>query len=184
MDFQYDTSIWSVSELITNIISSRSPNLESPFPYSSDQTASFSTANGGQYPSSNYIPPSCPPAAVRCGTCYRVDNIGPYGSSSNDQIYGTVIVEIVDACPAGNAQNYCKTKVAADERCGSNQTNSLDVDVDAYRNLTLRMNGGVEWDAVSSNVGCFREGFADGIGLESTKSEDQHHAGRAVPWLR
>ena len=129
------------------------------FQHSSDRTSSSSTANGGQYPSPNYIAPSCPPAAVKCGTCHRVDNIGPYGSSTNDQIYGTVIVEIVDACPAGNAQNYCKTKVPADERCGSNQTNSLDVDVGAYRNLTLGMNGGVEWDAVSLNVGSFVEGL-------------------------
>ena len=163
MDFQYDTSIWSVPHLVTSIIPSRSRNGKSPFSYSSDRTSSSSTANGGQYPSSNYIPPSCPPAAVKCGTCYRVDNIGPYGSSSNDQIYGTVVVEIVDACPAGNAQNYCKTKVAADERCGSNQTNSLDVDVGAYRNLTVGMNGGVEWDAVSLNVGCFVEGLLMGL---------------------
>ena len=163
MDFQYDTSIWSVPPLVTSIIPSRSPNVKSPFQFSSDQTSPYSTANGGQYPSSNYIPPSCPPAAVKCGTCYRVDNIGPYGSSSNDQIYGTVIVEIVDACPAGNAQNYCKTKVPADERCGSNQTNSLDVDVGAYRNLPLGMNGGVEWDAVSLNVGSFVEGLLIGL---------------------
>ena len=38
----------------------------------------------------------------------------------------------------------------ADERCGSNETNSLDVDIGAYRTLTAgMMNGGVEWDAVS-----------------------------------
>ena len=155
-----------------------------PFQHSSDQTSPSSTANGGQYPSPNYIAPSCPPAAVKCGTCHRVDNIGPYGSSSNvDQIYGTVIVEIVDACPAGNAQNYCKTKVAADQRCGSNRTNSLDVDVGAYKNLTLGMNGGVEWNAVSLECGSLSGGFTDGVGLESTEFEDQHYAGRAVSWL-
>ena len=115
----------------------------------------FSTANDGQYPGSNYVPPSCPPAAVQCGTCYRVDNIGfydlsPSNDGDDDRVYGSVIVEIVDACPAGNAQNYCKTRVPADERCGSNRTNSLDIDVRAYKNLTAGgTDGGVEWDAVS-----------------------------------
>ena len=81
--------------------------------------------------------PSCPPAAVKCGTCYRVDNLGLYGSTtSNNTIHGSVIVEIVDACPAGNAFNYCKTDVPPQERCGSNQTNSLDIDVSGYRELT------------------------------------------------
>ena len=42
--------------------------------------------------------------------------------------------------------------VPADERCGSNQTNSLDIDVSAYKSLTAGMNGGVEWDAVSLRV--------------------------------
>lgn len=93
--------------------------------------------------------PACP--SVNCGTCYRVDNIGPYGSSSNDVIYGSVIVEIVDACPAGNAQNYCKTEVPLDERCGSNQTNSLDIDVSAYKELTSsESGGGADWGVVSA----------------------------------
>ena len=41
----------------------------------------------------------------------------------------------------------------ADERCGSNRTNSLDIDVGAYKNLTAGMDGGVEWDGVSLGVG-------------------------------
>ena len=98
---------------------------------------SCSTADGGQYPTPSYQGPSCPPSAVKCGTCYRVDNLGPYGSaSSSNTIFGSVVVEIVDACPAGNAQNYCKTDVPPEERCSSNQTNSLDIDISAYKELT------------------------------------------------
>lgn len=133
-------------DISTGLCTGSQPNMD--FQYNT----SVCTANGGQYPSSSYIPPSCPPVAVQCGTCYRVDNIGLYGSSSNDRIYGSVIVEIVDACPAGSAQNYCKTDVPADERCGSNQTNSLDIDVSAYQNLTAGMNGGVVWDTSQPNL--------------------------------
>ena len=150
------------------------------------QQTPFSTANGGQYPSSNYIPPSCPPGAVRCGTCHRVDNIGTYGSAPSSQIYGTVTVQIIDACPAGNAQNYCKTDVPADERCGSNETNSLDIDVGAYRGLTAgMMGGGVEWDSVSCALvlweGCV---LMMRWRAASTKSEDQYHAGCTMPYMR
>ncbi|KAM0794982.1 hypothetical protein BDR22DRAFT_627525 [Usnea florida] len=134
-------------DISTGLCTGSQPNMD--FHYNT----SICTANGGQYPSPNYIPPSCPPGAVRCGTCYRVDNIGAYGSTPSSQIYGTVIVQIIDACPAGNAQNYCKTKVPPDERCGSNQTNSLDIDVGAYRNLTAgMMGGGVEWDSHQPNL--------------------------------
>lgn len=68
--------------------------------------------------------------------------MGPYGSTSNDTIYGSVIVEIVDACPASHAANYCQSLVPADQRCGSSETNGLDIDVKAYRELTSGDRGG------------------------------------------
>ena len=154
MDYQYDTSVWSVLIVLPAPSLSRYPNIKSSMGYSSDFPYPLSTSNGGQYPSTDYVPPFCPLGAVQCGICHRVDNIGFYGSSTNDHIYGSVIVEIVDACPAGNAQNYCKTDVPADERCGSDQTNSLDIDVRAYQNLTVGMDVGME-SAVSFGVESF-----------------------------
>lgn len=68
----------------------------------------------------------------------------------------------------------------ADERCGSNQTNSLDIDVTAYRNLTVGMNGGVEWDTVSLDLVMW-EVLTDEVAIDSTKLEGQHHAGRTMP---
>lgn len=68
--------------------------------------------------------------------------MGPYGSTSNDTVYGSVIVEIVDACPASHAANYCKSLVPADQRCGSSETNSLDIDAKAYKELTSGDRGG------------------------------------------
>lgn len=155
MDYQYDTSVWSVPYRAASATLSRCPNIKTSVDTHLTFTSPLSTANGGQYPSADYVPPFCPPGAVRCGICHRVDNIGFYGSSANDQIYGSVIVEIVDACPAGNAQNYCKTDVPADERCGSDQINSLDIDFRAYQNLTAGMDGGMQWDAVSLSVESF-----------------------------
>lgn len=155
MDFQYNTSVWSdfPLSLLASSLFSLPEHKNPPFEaHLTDKNPSSSTANGGQYPSPNYVPPSCPPAAVRCGTCHRVDNIGPYGPSANETVHGSVVVEIVDACPAGDARNYCKTDVPADERCGSDRTNSLDIDVGAYKNLTGGMDGGVAWDTVSLAV--------------------------------
>ena len=106
----------------------------------------FSTADNGQAPPPTYTGPACP--SSNCGTCYRVDNLGPYDSYTNDTVYGSVVVEIVDACPAGHALNYCKTDVPRDERCGSNRTNSLDIDVHAYNKLT----NGVDWSVGQPNL--------------------------------
>ena len=62
-------------------------------------------------------------------------------------------MELVDACPAGHALNYCKTEIPLDERCGSNQTNSLDIDVHAYRELTSGVHGGaVDWSVGQPNL--------------------------------
>lgn len=60
----------------------------------------------------------------------------------------------------------------ADERCGSNQTNSLDIDVSAYKNLTAGTNEGVEWDRVSLRVGHVWGVLTDEVAPESTEPED------------
>ena len=48
----------------------------------------------------------------------------------------SIVVQIIDACPAGSALNYCKTDINLDERCG--QGNSLDIDFSGYLGLTGR----------------------------------------------
>ena len=93
------------------------------------------TADGGVV--SGYPHPSCN-NAVACGTCYGVANFGVYPTDSGAQIGKSVVVQIVDACPAGSALNYCKVKanppIPADERCGAG--NTLDIDYSAYKDLT------------------------------------------------
>lgn len=42
-------------------------------------------------------------------------------------------MQIIDACPASNAFNFCKTEVPADERCSDRNANSLDIDISAYK---------------------------------------------------
>ena len=47
-------------------------------------------------------------------------------------------MQIIDACPKFSAYNYCKSKIGVppEERCGSTQTDALDIDVSAYNHLT------------------------------------------------
>ncbi|KAL8811935.1 MAG: hypothetical protein Q9200_001403 [Gallowayella weberi] len=81
---------------------------------------------------SDYKPPFCPGA--RCGTCYTVTN--PRNGNK-------VTVQIIDACPANTAFNYCKgfatnskDIVEPRDRCGDPGTNSLDLDESAYSKLS------------------------------------------------
>ena len=90
----------------------------------------------GQSPASSYGGPSCP--KTNCGTCYKVTYIGAYGTSASSPPPGaqSVIVQIIDSCPSTNAWNFCKTDIPANERCGTGSTNSLDIDMSAYKALT------------------------------------------------
>lgn len=66
-----------------------------------------------------------------CCACYRIDTIGPYGSSSDHTVHGRIIVKIVDAFLAGHANVYYETKMPPDERCTSNL-----IDIGTCRKLT------------------------------------------------
>ncbi|MCJ1421175.1 hypothetical protein MMC32_007537 [Xylographa parallela] len=97
---------------------------------------------GQQSPAGDYAGPACPRA--NCGVCYQVTNLGPYGSGAPATAAvgaRSVVVQIIDSCPSTSAWNFCKTDVPSDERCGSAGTNSLDIDLGAYRALT-----GGAWD--------------------------------------
>lgn len=83
---------------------------------------------------SGYEGPACP--KNNCGTCYTVTNLGGYGGDSVGGVGNSITVQIIDSCPSGSADNYCKTDVPADERCGSSSTNALDIDQSAYQALT------------------------------------------------
>ncbi|KAI4244911.1 MAG: hypothetical protein L6R40_002817 [Gallowayella cf. fulva] len=103
---------------------------------------------------SDYKPPYCPGA--RCGTCYTITN--PKNGKK-------ITVQIIDACPANTAFNYCKTIATNDADivgprdsllkrdktspsshgvpmachklpCGSADVNSLDIDTSAYAMLS------------------------------------------------
>ncbi|KAL8864775.1 MAG: hypothetical protein Q9174_007227, partial [Haloplaca sp. 1 TL-2023] len=69
-----------------------------------------------------YKPPFCPGA--QCGKCYTVTN-----RANNKKI----TVQILDACPAQTAWNYCKAgSIPANQRCGDAGTNQVDIDLSAY----------------------------------------------------
>jgi len=104
----------------------------------------FSTSDGGVV--GGYPHPGCQNVQGSCGKCYSVSNFGAYPTDTGAQIGKTIVVQIVDACPAGSALNYCKVKenppIPADERCGAG--NSLDIDYSAYKDLT-----GTDYTSVS-----------------------------------
>ena len=58
-------------------------------------------------------------------------------------IGNSVIVQIIDSCPQTNPENYCKTDMAANQRCNDPNTNQLDIDQSAYEALTGQAFGGV-----------------------------------------
>ena len=62
-------------------------------------------------------------------------------------------MQIIDVCPGGHAQNYCKpASIDARTRCQSYGTNELDIDEPAYVKLTGREFGEVSWFFSSSVV--------------------------------
>ncbi|KAI4204622.1 MAG: hypothetical protein LQ350_000937 [Teloschistes chrysophthalmus] len=82
-----------------------------------------------------YQTPYCPGA--QCGKCYTI---------TNKATQKKVTVQIIDACPAMTAWNYCKAivkpgqdsklAVPANQRCGDPDTNQVDIDESAYPVLT------------------------------------------------
>ncbi|MCJ1376198.1 hypothetical protein MMC20_007439 [Loxospora ochrophaea] len=92
------------------------------------------TECNGQSPIAGYEGPSCP--TTNCGLCYKVVNEGGYEGYPISGVGNSVVVQIIDSCPAESAFNFCKTEVPADERCGSSTTNAMDIDQAAYLPLT------------------------------------------------
>lgn len=88
----------------------------------------------GKQAAPGYQGPSCP--KTNCGKCYKVTNQGAVGGGSVGGVGNSVIVQIIDSCPSKSADNYCKTDVPANERCGDSGTNQLDIDQSAYQALT------------------------------------------------
>ncbi|KAL8787110.1 MAG: hypothetical protein Q9195_007938 [Heterodermia aff. obscurata] len=94
--------------------------------------------NNPGYPIGGYVGPSCP--KTQCPdvspTCYKVDNLGDIANPPGSPTGGSITVQIIDACPAGSAWNYCKpASIDARTRCGSYGTNELDIDEGAYVQL-------------------------------------------------
>ena len=87
-----------------------------------------------------YQGPPCPTS--NCGICYRVTNQGGYGGAGIGGVGNSIVVQIIDSCPASHADNYCKTNVPGDERCAPG-TNALDIDESAYQALTGQPFGSV-----------------------------------------
>lgn len=94
----------------------------------------------GQSAGPNYSAPGCPKS--NCGKCYKVTNDGGIGGTVGG-IGKSIIVQIIDACPAASAYNFCKTDMPLNQRCGDSGTNQLDIDVSAYMTLTGQAYGGV-----------------------------------------
>ena len=87
-----------------------------------------------QTPKVGYVGPACPKS--NCGLCYQVTNEGGYGGLPTGGIGNSIIVQIIDSCPSVSAWNFCKTEVTLDQRCGSLETNQMDIDEGAYVGLT------------------------------------------------
>lgn len=99
----------------------------------------------GQIPIANYVPPSCDHS--RCGSCFKVTNQGGIGGDASG-VGQSIIVQIIDACPATNAWNFCKTEQPdTRQKCMDPGTNSLDIEQNAYTALT-----GQAYASVSASV--------------------------------
>ncbi|KAL8953757.1 MAG: hypothetical protein Q9222_000439 [Ikaeria aurantiellina] len=70
------------------------------------------------------------------GQCFQsVDMGGISGDISG--VGKSIVVQIIDACPAENAWNYCKTdQPDKRQKCMDRNTNSLDIEVNSYTELT------------------------------------------------
>ncbi|KAL8825935.1 MAG: hypothetical protein Q9170_007602 [Blastenia crenularia] len=74
----------------------------------------------------SYHAPFCPGAP--CAKCYTITN------KANQK---KITVQIIDACPAQTAWNYCKAPaIEANQRCADPDTAQVDIDESAYPSLT------------------------------------------------
>ena len=118
------------------------PLVRSILPRPFFSTKLTTTSSNGQQPIPGYQGPSCPTA--NCGICYRVTNQGGYGGSDVGGVGNSVVVQIIDSCPASHADNFCKTNVPGDERCAPG-SNTMDIDQSAYQALTGQPLGSVSY---------------------------------------
>lgn len=84
--------------------------------------------------------PECPRG--NCGKCYKVTNNGGIGSTIGG-VGNSITVQIIDSCPSVSPENYCKTDMPLNQRCGDSSTNQLDIDQSAYMALTGQPFGSV-----------------------------------------
>ena len=111
-----------------------------PSPLKEQQTKpQTSKSDGSGSPVPGYQGPSCP--RDHCPdvspTCYKVRNLGDIASPPGQPQGEEITVQIIDVCPGGHAQNYCKpSSIDARTRCQSYGTNELDIDEPAYVKLT------------------------------------------------
>ena len=109
-----------------------------------------SANDGTENPKSDFTRPTCQQLTPQCpasspigkanngkDTCYQITATG-YNSSNTGIAFtaGTTIVRIIDSCPAGHPQNFCKKSLQPYEKCHSPDVNSLDIDLAAYQVLT------------------------------------------------
>ena len=92
-------------------------------------------------------------------TCLKVTSFGLLGGEGTPFTSGSVIVRIIDSCPAGHPKNYCKVnQVPIYQRCGDYRVNQLDIDGTAYKALTGR--DGWTQDGGFPNLSIYVEKFA------------------------
>lgn len=122
----------------------------------------------GQSPGPGFQAPQCP--KTNCGQCYKVINQGGVGGGSVGGVGNSITVQIIDSCPSSSAQNFCKTDVPANQRCGDPNTNQLDIDQSAYVALTGLMFGGGPTLKIGITPTCCPG--ASGCDLSSTSDTD------------
>lgn len=59
----------------------------------------------------------------------------------------SIKIQIIDSCPSTNAWNFCKTDMDPEEKCMSSSINSLDIERNAYYELTGQSPGSV-WSTI------------------------------------
>ncbi|KAL9104670.1 MAG: hypothetical protein Q9163_000413 [Psora crenata] len=133
----------------------------------------------GQVPVGGYAGPSCPDQ-TNCGKCYTVTNQGGMNGSPSGK-GNMVIVQIIDACPATHAQNYCKTEIPENQRCRASGVNALDIDNAAYQSLTGAPFGSIGNLYIEiSDVDCPTPGSSPGVLAASAGSPPQDTAAQAT----
>ena len=100
----------------------------------------FKPASFSDGPACPQLSPQCPAAGGTGGkdTCYKVTSYGYIGGSTQAFTPGSTVVKVIDSCPAGHPQNFCKGTSVPNlfEKCQDPGVNSLDIDGAAYQALT------------------------------------------------